>query len=187
MPQGQREKKPKTSVCYFLIGALAPDTAESWSDARMVIWRIPLVFMALRAPLHRKYDMSQPGQRSKRSSCGCCDQALQLAAVREHMTYWTSQSFFLGKMYALAQGGAAGKHQWNTYMCKAITQILDALLFSSMPDCHVHQHPPPTNSLIWPPPPMAAATSLMPNRPALGLLSEGEGTHAWIPQSNLNM
>lgn len=49
-----------------------------------------------------------------------------------------------------------------------------------MPDCHVHQHPPPTNSLIWPPPPppMVAATSLMPNRPAREVLLEGEGARA---------
>ena len=40
----------KTSVCYFSIGALAPDTAEPWSDARTVIWRIPLVSVALDVP-----------------------------------------------------------------------------------------------------------------------------------------
>lgn len=32
-----REKLPKTSVCYFLIGALAPGTAKPWRDARTVI------------------------------------------------------------------------------------------------------------------------------------------------------
>lgn len=62
------------------------------------------------------------------------------------------------------------------------------------PDCHVHQHPPPTNGLIWPPPTSAAVTaadgfaasSLMPNRPARGNYCwEGEG--AGILRSNLNM
>lgn len=54
----------KTTACYFLIGALALDTAEPWSDARTAIWRIPLVFVALEVPLCRKCDMSQGGQRS---------------------------------------------------------------------------------------------------------------------------
>lgn len=75
------------------------------------------------------------------------------------------------------------KDKGNVYICDGETlqptQILDVLLVCYVPDCHVNQHPPPTNGLIWPPPPpMAAATSLMPNRPALGLLSEGEGAHA---------
>lgn len=51
MPQGQREKQPKTSACYFLIGTLAPDTTQPWTDARTVIWRILLVSAALEVPL----------------------------------------------------------------------------------------------------------------------------------------
>lgn len=50
MPQGQREKQPKTSACYFLIGTLAPDTTQPWTDARTVIWRILLVSAALEVP-----------------------------------------------------------------------------------------------------------------------------------------
>lgn len=193
----REEGSRKTSACYFLIGALAPDTAELWSDARTVIWRIPLVFVALEVPLYRKCDMSQWGQRSEWSSRGLCDGALQLPTVSghkpphsRHMTSWGSCCFW-GKGWAPANTYPANKKSLHLWCCKPPTWRHRYWLSSRvcwMPDCHVHQHPPPTNGLIWPPPPpMVAATSLMPNRPARGLLSEGEGARAWIPQSNLNM
>lgn len=201
MPQGQRERQLKTSVCYFLIGALAPDTAEPWSDASTVIWRIPLVFAALEVPLYRKCDMSLWGQRS--------EEAVVASVIELYSWQLSADTSLLARNMwplepraAFGEGMSVNKH--SSSKCRRgksqgiatsvvlkpsnlETQILVILSVCCMPDCHVHQQPPPTNGLIWPPPPMVAATSLMPNRPARGLLSEGEGAHAWIPQSNLNM
>lgn len=90
MPQGQTERQLKTSACYFSIGAVAPDTAEPWSGARTVIWRIPLVFVALEVPLYKNCEMSQQGQGSERTSHSFCDRTLQLVTVsghKPHMSY----------------------------------------------------------------------------------------------------
>lgn len=122
----ERKAAEKTSVCYFSIGALAPDAAEPWSDARTVIWRIPLVSVALEVPLYRKCDMSQRRQRSNRSSRGFRDRALQLATVSghkpphpPHMTSWTSRCFS-GRdelQQTLMQQIKKKKNQGKTYMC----------------------------------------------------------------------
>lgn len=178
-----REKRqPKTSACYFSIGTLAPDTAEPWRDARTVIWRIPLVLWPWRCPFYRKCDMRQWGQRSEGVVMASVVKALQLATVSGHkpprslhMTSWTSCCFW--KV-------VAHRHLWRW---NPPTWRRRNRLSSQSVKCHVHQHPPPTNGLIWPPPTNGSSTSLMPNRPARGLLSEGEGASAWIPQSNLNM
>lgn len=95
MPQGQREKQPKTSACYFLIGTLAPDTTQPWTDARTVIWRILLVSAALEVPFFTgNVTWASKDKHQKEGSRGFCDQALQLAAVSRRMTSWTSCCFW---------------------------------------------------------------------------------------------
>lgn len=191
MPQGQREKQPKTSACYFLIGTLAPDTTQPWTDARTVIWRILLVSAALEVPFLQE-TWHEPARTNIRKK------AVVAFVIKLYSWQLSADAWPLGPHVAFGEKDviqltvSKWKDKGNVYICDGETlqptQILDVLLVCYVPDCHVNQHPPPTNGLIWPPtPPMAAATSLMPNRPALGLLSEGEGAHAWIPQSNLNM
>lgn len=123
----------KTSACYFLIGALAPDTAEPWSDARTVIWRIPLVFVALEVPPLQEI-WHEPEWTKRR--------ALQLAAVSGHMTFWTSRCT-LGKANSQIETTGICLHPWCCKPPPTRRHILDILLVCCMPDCHVHQHPPP--------------------------------------------
>lgn len=62
--------QPKTPVCYFSTEVPpASDAARPWNDARTVMWRIPLVFVALKASCFffcTRSDVRQPRGRDRR-------------------------------------------------------------------------------------------------------------------------
>lgn len=64
--------QPKTPVCYFSTEVPpASDAARPWNDARTVMWRIPLVFVALKAScffLHEKWRETATGEGSEKGS-----------------------------------------------------------------------------------------------------------------------
>lgn len=189
MPQGQREKQPKNLSVLFLDRSPGPwyRWALEWrqdsdleNSSGLCGPRSAPLQETWHEPVGTKIRKKQSWLLWSSSTVGSCQ--------------WTNDllnfMLLLEKGWALANTYLGNElvEYWHLWCCDPETQTLDILLVCYMPDCHVHQHPPPTNGLIWPPPPpMVAATSLMPNRPARGLLSEGEGAHAWIPQSNLNM
>lgn len=189
MPQGQREKQPKNLSVLFLDRSPGPwyRWALEWrqdsdleNSSGLCGPRSAPLQETWHEPVGTKIRKKQSWLLWSSSTVGSCQ--------------WTHDllnfTLLLEKGWALANTYLGNElvEYWHLWCCDPETQTLDILLVCYMPDCHVHQHPPPTNGLIWPPPPpMVAATSLMPNRPARGLLSEGEGAHAWIPQSNLNM
>lgn len=193
MPQGRREKQPKNLSVLFLDRSPGPwyRWALEWrqdSDLENSSgFRGPRS-----APLQETWH-EPVGTKIRKEAVMAFFFVIKLYSWQLSADTWPPELHtpLLEKGWALANTYLGNElvEYWHLWRCDPETQTLDILLVCCMPDCHVHQHPPPTNGLIWPPPPppMVAATSLMPNRPARGLLSEGEGAHAWIPQSNLNM
>lgn len=102
MPQGQTERQPKTSLCYFSIGTLVPDTTEPWSGAKTAVLKNSTGFVALEVPPRTKCDMSWQEPRSEDpvmavelESCYSCQLSVDTnlhthARAHTHTTHMTS-------------------------------------------------------------------------------------------------